>query len=174
MLDDEQVDGILIAKLDRLSRSVIDWNELIDRYFSEKAGRFLWSVGDSIDTRTAAGRLVLNVLMSVAQWEREKIAESTKEALQNKIKSNSKCGSKVRYGLRIDQSDPRRSKKQKLPVGLVVAQDEARAVELMKRLRDEGMSLRKIARELDRAAIPPRDGGLQWDHTSVRKILKRA
>jgi DNA invertase Pin-like site-specific DNA recombinase len=38
-------------------------------------------VSDSIDTRTAAGRLVLNVLTSVAQWEREATGERTRDAL---------------------------------------------------------------------------------------------
>ena len=66
MLDRGEADGLVIAKLDRLSRSVGDWDQLIARYFGERAGKKLWSVADSIDTRTAAGRLVLNVLMSVA------------------------------------------------------------------------------------------------------------
>ena len=42
-------------KLDRLTRSLSDWDGLIKRFFSEEAGRRLFSVGDSIDTRTAAG-----------------------------------------------------------------------------------------------------------------------
>jgi site-specific DNA recombinase len=71
--------GIVIAKLDRLTRSVKDLGYLIDRYFGEKFA--LFSVGDSIDTRSAGGRLVLNVLASVSQWEREAIGERTKETL---------------------------------------------------------------------------------------------
>ena len=39
------------------------------------------SVCDSIDTRSAGGKLILNVLMSVAQWEREAISERTQEAM---------------------------------------------------------------------------------------------
>ena len=97
MIRKGQAAGLLIAKLDRLSRSVVDWNELIDGYFGEKAGKQLFSVADSIDTRTAAGRLVLNVLMSVAQWERETIGERTKDALQHKIRKGERCG-KVRFG----------------------------------------------------------------------------
>ncbi len=58
-VDRGEADGLLIAKLDRLSRSVADWDRLIDGYFGERAGKQLWSVADSIDTRTAAGRLVL-------------------------------------------------------------------------------------------------------------------
>ena len=58
-----------------------DWNGLIEGYFGERAGLQLFSVSDSIDTRSAAGRLVLNVLMSVGQWEREAIGERTRDAL---------------------------------------------------------------------------------------------
>src|SRR4051794_23668669 len=64
-----QADGLAVVKLDRLTRSVSDWQQLIDEFFGERAGKQLFSVQDSIDTRTAAGRLVLNVLLSVAQWE---------------------------------------------------------------------------------------------------------
>ena len=41
------------------------------------------SIADSVDTRTAGGRLVLNVLTSVAQWEREAIGERTRDALRH-------------------------------------------------------------------------------------------
>src|SRR6476661_5883591 len=58
MLRSGKVDGLVIAKLDRLTRSVADWQTLIDDYFGERAGKQLFSVADSIDTRTAAGRLV--------------------------------------------------------------------------------------------------------------------
>lgn len=85
MLDTGEADGLLITKLDRLTRSVRDLADLIERYFSERPtvrSCSLLSVQDSIDTRTAAGRLVLNVLVSVGQWEREATAERTRDALQ--------------------------------------------------------------------------------------------
>jgi DNA invertase Pin-like site-specific DNA recombinase len=174
IIDKGQAGGLLIAKLDRLSRSVSDWDKLIKGYFGEKAGKQLMSVGDSIDTRTAAGRLVLNVLMSVAQWEREKIAEGVRDGLQFKIRTGSKCSPKVRYGHSIDPDDPRRSKKLRLPVGLAVAPAEAEAIELMVKLKGHGLSLRAIAETLTSRGIPTREGRDHWDHSSVRKILKRA
>src|SRR5437660_108643 len=79
-----KADILLITKLDRLTRSVKDLGHLVDTYFLP--GKFsLLSIGDSIDTRTASGRLVLNVLASVAQWEREAISERTSEALRHLI-----------------------------------------------------------------------------------------
>src|SRR4051812_40067194 len=77
LLDTGAASGLLVAKLDRLTRSVRDLGDLVDRYFSHRFA--LLSVADAIDTRSAGGRLVLNVLASVSQWEREAIAERTRD-----------------------------------------------------------------------------------------------
>ena len=76
-------EGLVICKLDRLTRSVADWSLLIERHFGEaaKVKRQLFAVEDSIDTRTPGGQLVLNILMSVSEWERKIIAERTRSAL---------------------------------------------------------------------------------------------
>ena len=75
--------ALLVVKLDRLTRSVRDLDTLIQEHFT--SGRCaLLSVSEQIDTRSAAGRLVLNVLASVSQWEREAIGERTSAVLQHK------------------------------------------------------------------------------------------
>jgi len=155
--------GMLIAKLDRLSRSVVDWNTLIDGYFGERAGRQLFSVADSIDTRTAAGRLVLNVLMSVAQWERETIGERTRDALQHKIRNGERCG-KVRFGYRLAEDG----------TTLIPVPEEQEAIQTIRRLKGAGESLREIAAELTRRGILTKEGNAQWKHTTVARILERA
>jgi DNA invertase Pin-like site-specific DNA recombinase len=157
-----EADGLLIPKLDRLSRSVKDWNTLIDGYFSEKAGKQLFSVADSIDTRTAAGRLVLNVLMSVAQWERETIGERTRDSLRYKISKGERCG-KVRFGYDL------------APDGttLVPIQLEQEAIALMRELRAAGESYRAIAAQLHARGVITKEGG-SWQPMTVRNILARA
>ena len=154
--------GLVIAKLDRLSRSVVDWNTLIDGYFGEKAGKQIFSVADSIDTRTAAGRLVLNVLMSVAQWERETIGERTKDALQHKIRKGERCG-KVRFGYHLADD------------GTTLVEDpaEQQALAAIRRLKAAGQSLREIAAELTRSGIKTKEGHATWKHTTVARILQR-
>ena len=92
MLKSGEADGLIVAKLDRLSRSVGDWQDLIERYFGERAGKTLMSVADSVDTRTAAGRMVLNIMMTVAQWEREAIGERTRDALKFKARRGERVG----------------------------------------------------------------------------------
>src|SRR5258708_27473430 len=76
MLKRSEAEALLIARLDRLTRSVLDLGSLVERYFAQGKAA-LFSVGKQIDTRSAAGRLVLNVLASVSQWERQAIGERT-------------------------------------------------------------------------------------------------
>lgn len=65
LVDSSAVDAVIIAKLDRLTRSVGDLAKLLQLF--ERRGVCLVSVADSLDTRSAAGRLVLNIMVSVSQ-----------------------------------------------------------------------------------------------------------
>lgn len=157
-----EADGMVITKLDRLTRSVSDWQTLIDGYFGEKPAKSLCSVGDSIDTRTAAGRLVLNVLMSVAAWEREAIGERTRDALQHKRRQGKRAG-QIPYGQTLaDDGDT-----------LLVNPREQAIVELMALLRSSGMSYGAIAEILQRKNIPTKEQGAKWAAMTVRNILIR-
>jgi DNA invertase Pin-like site-specific DNA recombinase len=162
-LRDGRADGMLIAKLDRLTRSIADWQTLIDEFFGEKPAKQLASVGDQIDTRTAAGRLVLNVLLAVAQWEREIIGERTKDALRHKIKRGERCG-RLRFGydLAVDK------------VNLVPNAAEQMSIQTMRELRANGYSLQEICDELAGRGLPTKSGALAWLPGTVRTILQRA
>jgi site-specific DNA recombinase len=163
MLRHGEADGLAVVKLDRLTRSVADWQILIDGYFGEKAGKQLFSVTDSIDTRTAAGRMVLNILLSVAQWERESTGERTREALAYKIKNLERVG-KVRFGYDLANDDRT----------LVPNPVEQNAIEWMRQLRNEGLTLRQIASALTDRGISTKEGLVSWKHSTVSYILKRA
>jgi site-specific DNA recombinase len=82
MVDAGEVQTVIIAKLDRLTRSVKDLCTLLERF--ERRGVALVSVAESLDTSSAAGRLVLNIMTSVSQWEREAIGERTRDAMRHK------------------------------------------------------------------------------------------
>ena len=157
-----KADAILVAKLDRLTRSVADMAQLIDEFFGEKAPNkaTLFSVADQIDTRTAGGRLVLNVLVSVAQWERETIAERTKAALDHKKTIGEHVGSKP-FGFEINGTH------------LVALEVEQKAISLILDLRDRGRTLREIAAELTHRGIVTKRGG-RWHIQTVKRILERA
>jgi DNA invertase Pin-like site-specific DNA recombinase len=155
-------DGLLIAKLDRLSRSVKDWNSLIDRWFGERGGRQLFSVADSIDTRSAAGRLVLNVLMSVGQWEREAIGERTRDALRHKKSKGQRVSGRIPFGFHLAGDG----------VALVEDPMEQGILREIDELRAGGHSLRKIAAALNLEGVPTKEGK-PWRHTTIRGILSR-
>ena len=140
-----------------------DWQTLIDTYFSVKGGKQLYSVNDSIDTRTAAGRMVLNLLVTISQWEREAIAERTRESLQHKIRCGERVG-KVKYGFDLADNG----------VNLTPNPAEQSALTLIRSLRAAGRTLRQIAAELTSRNIPTKEGNQTWSHTAVAYILTRA
>jgi site-specific DNA recombinase len=157
-----EVDGVVIAKLDRLTRSVMDLGILIDRYFGEKGGRQLFSVSDAIDTRTPSGRLVLNILVSVAQWEREEIGRRTKDALGHKMANGERCGS-LRYGydLGVDGKT------------LVPNDGEQQVLALIELLAAQGRSDRSIAAALNDLNIPTKTRRGPWCHSAIARIRQR-
>lgn len=74
------VDGIVVAKLDRLSRSVHDFSGILKLSAGRKWAVIAIDLG--VDTSTPTGKLVANVMMSVAEWEREVTGERTSAAMQ--------------------------------------------------------------------------------------------
>ena len=93
-----KVDAVIVHKLDRLTRSVRDLADLLDLF--DRCGVALVSVTESLDTSSAAGRLVLNIMVSVGQWEREVIGERTRDALQAKKARGERVGT-VPFGYQL-------------------------------------------------------------------------
>ena len=122
---------VVVAKLDRITRSVRDLGELIELF--QRSGVEFASVADRIDTSTASGRLVLNVMGSVSQWEREAIGERTAEALAVMRSNGRRISRYPPYGYRFNGQ------------GWIEDEREQRAVAIMRQLRAEGLSLRQIS-----------------------------
>src|SRR6202048_4346964 len=97
LVDGKQVQAVIIAKLDRLTRSVKDLCELLELF--ECRGVALISVAESLDTSSAAGRLVITIMGAVSQWEREAISERTKDALRHKRGKRERIGN-IKFGFR--------------------------------------------------------------------------
>jgi len=161
MLDSGDADALLVVKLDRLTRSVRDLDTLITRYFGASDGPALLSVGEQIDTRSAAGRLVLNVLASVSQWEREAIGERTRTALAHKRAAGQRTG-QVPYGKALGAD------------GVALVDDDAEQAVLARidSLRAAGVSLRGVAQQLTADDVPAR--GARWHSTTIARLVKRA
>ena len=157
-LDQGQAEGLLVAKLDRLTRSVRDLGTLLDSHFSERFA--LLSVGEQLDTTTAAGRLVLNILISVAQWERETISERTAAILAHKKAQGAHLGAPP-LGLDMVKGELREN------------QEEQASVTRMLELHSQKLSLREIARQLDLEGHQTKRGGA-WHPQTVSRVLQRA
>ena len=159
MLKAGTANALLICKLDRLTRSVRDLGTLVDKYFSSDKITLL-SVADAIDTRTAAGRMVLNILGTVAQWERETISERTTEAMAHMKAHGKKTGGDFPYGYRSLAADGKT---------LVEDPDEQAMIATIRRYRQEGLSLRRIHAIVQRQGIRTRGHSAAWSSTSKLK-----
>ena len=153
------VDVVVVAKLDRITRSVRDLGELIEKF--QGSGVEFASVADNIDTATASGRLVLNVMGSVAQWERETIAERTADALAHLAANGKRVSRFATFGTRINaeggcEPDPR----------------EQEAAELIRQLRADGLTLDGIGAELAARGYHARNGQ-QLSAKVIRSVLMR-
>jgi DNA invertase Pin-like site-specific DNA recombinase len=156
MLKRGEVDAVVVMKLDRLTRSVADLGTLVDTYFQKAA---LLSVSEQIDTRTAGGRLVLNVLASVAQWEREAIGERTSVAMKHKASKGERVGA-IPYGFALAADG----------VALVAVEAEQAVIVEAHTLRSAGLSLRAVATELARRGFVSRSGRV-FDATQVSRMV---
>jgi hypothetical protein len=148
------VDGVLVAKLDRLTRSVRDLGVILHEYFVSTPYT-LFSVTDQVDTRSASGRLVLNILASVSEWEREIIAERTKAAMSVLKASGKRCGA-VPLG-----------KKALVDGTLVDCEETQRAMWMAKQLRKNGACWSEIVQALN-CNYRTQTGGL-FNITSARR-----
>lgn len=97
-----KVEAVIVWRLDRLSRSLRDTLETIEDIFMP-AGVSLISVTENIDTSTPAGRLMLNILASFAQNEREAIAERVRMAKNSMAKDCKHLGGYVPFGYKVNQ-----------------------------------------------------------------------
>jgi len=154
MLKDKKAEGMVIAKLDRLTRNVADLGTLVSTVFDKAE---LYSVSEQINTKNAAGRLVLNVLVSVAQWERETICERTKDALQAKKARGEKTGGNTPFG--FDEVNGK----------LIKNEEEQLIINEIKSLKNKGLSLRKIAEALNGRGISTKNGKT-WTATQIQRI----
>ncbi len=142
---DHAAAGIVAAKLDRLSRSVVDFGGLLDE--ARRHGFNVVALDFGLDLSTPQGELVANVLMSVAQWERRILSERTRDALA------------VRRAQGVQLGRPP-----------LVSTDVLRRVRYLRR---RGWSFERIAIRLNADGIPAPEGG-QWDRAATRRVYLRA
>src|SRR4051812_7108869 len=134
---------LMCAKLDRLTRSLLDFAALMERSLRERWS--LVAVDLGVDTTTAGGQLVANVVASVAEWERRQIGERTPEALAVKRSAGVPLG---------------RPATMPGEVRLRIARE-----------RLAGRSLNQIADRLNGDGHATAQGGRRWYGSTVAKAL---
>lgn len=99
-IESGQVDCVVVYKVDRLSRSLLDFARLIGKF--EEHSVSLVSVTQQMNTTDSLGRLTLNILLSFAQFERELIAERTRDKMQAARRKGSWLGGQPILGYDLD------------------------------------------------------------------------
>lgn len=145
LLASGQADGLVVSKLDRLSRSIINAATTIEN--AQKQGWSLVVLDMDLDLTTAAGRMVAGQLILFAQYERELIGERTKgPRRQTPARGGTRtaepgCG----YRATADRAD-----------------------------RDSGLSFEEIARRLTSDEILSPGGLSTWQSSTVRRVYRSA
>jgi site-specific DNA recombinase len=92
-------DVVLVYKLDRLSRSVADINDLLQTFDNNNVS--FKSATEPYDTTTAQGKLLINIFASLAQFEREQLSERVSMGMEKKVKLGLWKGGMAPYGYRV-------------------------------------------------------------------------
>jgi DNA invertase Pin-like site-specific DNA recombinase len=140
-----QASALVVAKLDRLSRSLLDFAALMEDARNGEWSLVILDLG--VDTTTPSGEMIANVMATFAQFERRLIGQRTKDALAIRKKQGVKLG-----------------RPRSLPAEVV----DRIAVE-----RARGRSLRAIADGLNDDEVPTGHGGKKWHASTVKAVVER-
>jgi DNA invertase Pin-like site-specific DNA recombinase len=143
MVRSGDADVLVVSKLDRLSRSLLDFAGLMAD--AQARGWVLVALDLGIDLSTPAGEFMASVMASAAQWERRLVGQRTREALAVKRAQGVRLGRPPVLGQQV--------------VDRIVA------------ARVAGMTLMKIADALNKERVPTARGGVQWYPSTVRAVL---
>jgi site-specific DNA recombinase len=99
-IEDGLVDVVVVYKIDRLSRSLMDFSKLVEVF--DRNGVTFVSVTQSFNTTTSMGRLTLNILLSFAQFEREVTAERIRDKVRASRMKGMWMGGVPPYGYRVE------------------------------------------------------------------------
>ena len=139
-----EADGLVVAKLDRLTRSVIDFALLLEWFAAADAA--LVALDFDLDTSTPGGRLIAHIMASVAEWERETIAQRTKDGLAA-------------------------ARAQGKPTGRPAVADRPEVAQRIRELHEQGLSLQQICDRLNEEGVPTARGANEWRKSAVQSIL---
>lgn len=139
------INAVLVWKLNRLGRNALGVLRAVEAF--EQAGVRLICITESFDTSTPAGRLQLNMLAGIAQFDRDNILENTAEGMDRRLREQKWMGGRVSYGYRAEGA--------RREAHLALDEEEASVVRLVYHLYvDERRSLQGVADVLNSKSVP--------------------
>ena len=153
-------DGLIVAKLDRLARSARDVLTLVDTNL-EPNSKALVLLDLQLDTSTPQGKMILTTMAGIAEMERAIINERTQGGRKAKASKGGYAYGKPAYGWKSNENKE-----------LVEDEREQEIIDIIRRHKKSGKSLRKIAEYLNKQGYKTKQGK-QWVHTSVNSVLRR-
>ena len=155
-IEARRIDAVCVYKYDRLSRSTRDFYNLLD--FFEKHSVAFVSVSQQLDTSTPVGRMVMGILASFAEFEREMTRERIRDKFQNSLRNGGWIGGSVPFGYKLVDKK------------LVIDETNAPLVPQMFRWFLETGSTKAVAQKMN--AVGAKRIGGDWRPLSVSKALK--
>ena len=159
LVESGAADVVIITKLDRLSRNVVDLNLMVESLAKHDVG--LVSLSDPIDTVSATGRMQMNILACLSQWEREIISERTQAAL-DELKAQGKRAGALPYGYAADADNV-----------LIENPEEQATIAAIAELRDEKISWGAVAEALTARGMLSR-AGTPFSRQGLHRLAKAA
>jgi len=157
MEDIDRWDILLVMKMDRIHRNSKNFMLMMEEL--RKKGKEFVSMTESLDTSTAMGRFVMDIIQRIAQLESEQIGERVYDGMRQKARQGAGLlGSPPPYGYAYEDGK------------LVIVKDEADAVKKMYEMYVEGHSLKEIENWLNEERIKAKKGG-KWGKKTVARIL---
>ena len=162
-----KIDCIVVYKIDRLTRSLVDFSKIIE-LFDENNVSFV-SVTQSFNTSNSMGRLMLNVLLSFAQYERELTGERIRDKVEASKKQGMWMGGTPPLGYSCEDKK------------LQILDEEAKTVRIIYQKFLETGSVTSVAREMNKHGFHTKSwisktgklhGGGKFDKKNIQRILE--
>lgn len=148
-------DIILVYKLDRLTRSVKDLNELLDLF--EKNNVKFRSATEVYDTTTAMGKLFITIVAALAEWERGNLSERVRFGMEQLVTEGKWPGGPVAFGYSWDGTT------------MHIVEEEEKILHELRRLYMSGKGFGSISKMLNAAGLQRR--GFRWSSQTVSSVL---
>ncbi|MRG86966.1 recombinase family protein [Salinibacillus xinjiangensis] len=152
-----EIECVLVYKLDRLTRSVLDLYKLLESF--EKYGCKFESATEVYETSTAMGRMFITLVAALAQFERENMAERISMGLQEKARQGKYTHNQRPFGYTLKDGV------------LSLKDDEAEIVRLIFRLYLDGKGANSVCKYLNARNITTRDGNT-WNDKPLIQLLR--